>query len=92
MTPERYWSNLKSTTLTVLHLESWLRDSWHSLPIGSRGRYIAPPAKVRFDSTHPIVSIRVNQELKQQLDEIKEMSGKSAGDILREALKVQAYV
>ena len=49
-----------------------------------------PPAKIGYDSTHPIVSVRVNQELKQQLNEIKKMSGKSAGDILREALKVQA--
>jgi len=48
-----------------------------------------PPAKIRYDSTHPIISARVDKELKQQLDEIKRMSGKSLGDILREALKVQ---
>lgn len=49
-----------------------------------------PPAKIKYDKTHPIVSIRVSQELKKQLDEIKQMSGKSVGDILREALEVQA--
>lgn len=49
-----------------------------------------PPAKIRYDNVHPIVSVRVNQELKQQLDEIKQMSGKSVGDILREAVGVQA--
>lgn len=48
-----------------------------------------PPAKIKYDKAHPIVSIRVDQELKNKLDEIKEISGKSVGDILREALEVQ---
>ena len=49
-----------------------------------------PPAKIKYDKSHPIISIRVSQDLKKQLDEIKEMSGKSVGDILREAVGVQA--
>lgn len=49
-----------------------------------------PPAKIKYDSTHPVVSIRADQKLKEQLDEIKQTSGKSVGDILREAVKVQA--
>lgn len=49
-----------------------------------------PPAKIKYDSTHPIVSVRADQKLKEQLDEIKKASGKSVGDILREAVKVQA--
>lgn len=49
-----------------------------------------PPAKIKYDKSHPIISIRVSQELKKQLDEIKEMSGKSIGDILREAVGVQS--
>ena len=48
-----------------------------------------PPAKVNYDKTHPIVSIRVDQELKKKLEEIKQISGKSVGDVLREALEVQ---
>ena len=48
-----------------------------------------PPAKIKYDKSHPIISIRVSQDLKKQLDEIKEMSGKSIGDILREAMDVQ---
>ncbi|MFC1933664.1 ribbon-helix-helix domain-containing protein [Chloroflexota bacterium] len=32
----------------------------------------------------------MSQELKEQLDEIKEMSGKNIGDILREAVGVQS--
>ena len=49
-----------------------------------------PPAKVKYDKSHPIISIRVSQDLKKQLDEIREMSGKSVGDILREAVGVQS--
>ena len=49
-----------------------------------------PPAKLKYDKSHPPISIRVSQDLKKQLDEIKEMSGKSVGDILREAVGVQS--
>ena len=49
-----------------------------------------PPAKIRYDKIHPVISIRVNQKLKQKLEEIRETSGKSVGDVLREALKVQS--
>jgi hypothetical protein len=49
-----------------------------------------PPAKIKYDKSHPTISIRVDQELKKKLDEIKEVSGKSVGDILREAVGVQA--
>jgi len=48
-----------------------------------------PPSKIKYDKSHPPISIRVSQDLKEQLDEIKEMSGKSVGDILREAVGVQ---
>ena len=49
-----------------------------------------PPAKIKYDKTHPIVSVRVDLELKKKLGEITKLSGKSVGDILREAVKVQA--
>lgn len=48
-----------------------------------------PPSKIRYDNTHPIISIRVDQETKRKLDDLRNMSGKSLGDILREALKIQ---
>ena len=32
-----------------------------------------PPAKIKYDKSHPIVSIRVSEDLKKQLDEIREM-------------------
>jgi len=49
-----------------------------------------PPAKIKYDKSHPTISIRVSQDLKKQLDEIREMSDKSVGDILREAVGVQS--
>jgi predicted transcriptional regulator len=49
-----------------------------------------PPSKIKYDQSHPIVSIRVDQELYDQLKELREKSGKSLGDILREALSIQA--
>lgn len=49
-----------------------------------------PPAKIKYDKSHPTISVRVDLELKNQLEEIKEMSGKTVGDILREAVGVQA--
>ena len=52
-------------------------------------KHIAP-AKIKYDKTHPIVSVRVDLELKKKLEEVKQLSDKSVGDILREALKVQA--
>ena len=48
-----------------------------------------PPSKIKYDKSHPTISIRVSQDLKKQLDEIKEMSDKSLGDLLREAVGVQ---
>jgi hypothetical protein len=49
-----------------------------------------PPAKIKYDQAHPVISIRVNMKLKSALEEIRQNSGKSVGDILREALQTQA--
>jgi Ribbon-helix-helix protein, copG family len=49
-----------------------------------------PPSRIRYDKTHPTVSIRVSQEMYGQLKELRSKSGKSLGDILREALGKQA--
>jgi len=48
-----------------------------------------PPAKHKYDKSHPIVSIRVDLDLKKKLEEINQTSGKSVGDILREAVGAQ---
>ena len=49
-----------------------------------------PPSKIKYDNAHPTISIRVTRELYDQLNGIKEQSGKSLGDILREAMNQQA--
>ena len=49
-----------------------------------------PPSKMKYDKSHPTISIRVSEDLKKQLDEIRETSGKSIGDILREAVDAQS--
>lgn len=49
-----------------------------------------PPAKAKYDKAHPVLSIRLNAELKQKLEEIKNKSGKSVADVLKEAIGVQA--
>jgi len=48
-----------------------------------------PPSKVKYDHSHPTVSIRVDKELKDKLDELRTKSGKSLGYILREAVGKQ---
>ena len=47
------------------------------------------PSRIRYDEKNPVISVRVSRELKAQLDEIRETSGKSLGDILREVVGVQ---
>lgn len=49
-----------------------------------------PPAKIKYDKSHPIVSIRLTPDLKKKLEEIKMMSDKSVADILKEAVGLQA--
>jgi len=49
-----------------------------------------PPSRAKYDLSHPTVSIRVNRELYDQLEAIRLVSGKSLGDILREAVDKQA--
>jgi predicted transcriptional regulator len=48
-----------------------------------------PPSKVKYDHSHPTVSIRVDKKLKDDLDELRTKGGKSLGDILREAVGKQ---
>lgn len=48
-----------------------------------------PPSRARYEQRNPTVSIRVSREMYDRLQALKERSGKSLGDILREALGVQ---
>jgi hypothetical protein len=49
-----------------------------------------PPSREKYEISHPTVSVRVSQQLYVDLMTLCELSGKSLGDILREALKKQA--
>ena len=49
-----------------------------------------PPSRRRYEQAHPTISVRVSRELYSQLKRLKERSGKSVGDVLREAVKAQA--
>ena len=48
------------------------------------------PSRKRYEEDHPVVSFRVTRELKEKLEELQAMSGKSLGDILQEAVGLQA--
>ena len=49
-----------------------------------------PPSRARYEQSHPVISFRVNREVYQRLQELLQKSGKSIGDLFREALGVQA--
>ena len=51
-----------------------------------------PPSRIRYEQTHPVVSVRVNRGLYQDLKEIKEREGKSFAGILKELLSEQEEV
>jgi len=45
-----------------------------------------PPSRVRYEKSHPVVSIRLRQEDKTKLLEISEKTGKSPARLVQEAL------
>jgi hypothetical protein len=48
-----------------------------------------PPSRAKYDESHPTVSMRVTREMYEELETLRLVSGKSLGDILREALDKQ---
>ncbi len=46
-----------------------------------------PPSRLRYEASHPVVSVRISRELQDQLDQLKEQSGLSMADILRIGLE-----
>jgi len=46
-----------------------------------------PPSRLRYESNIPTISIRVSQELKEELEELKITSGLSLADILNAGLE-----
>ena len=48
-----------------------------------------PPSRVRYEAANPVISMRVSRVLYLQLRDIKQITGKSVADILREAMGTQ---
>ncbi|MBI2847143.1 MAG: ribbon-helix-helix protein, CopG family [Chloroflexi bacterium] len=48
-----------------------------------------PPSRLRYEQANPTISVRVSRQLHERLKSLKEKSGKSVGDVVREALGVQ---
>ncbi len=46
----------------------------------------APPSRLRYEAANPTVSVRISQAFHEELEELKEMSGLSMGDILKAGL------
>ena len=42
-----------------------------------------PPSRIRYVEANPTVSVRISQELKGELEDLKEMSGLSMANILK---------
>ena len=63
-------------------------DEWKGGQKLAKKRHI-PPSRLRYEKAHPTISVRVSRDLHDRLKELKAESGKSAGDVLREALDVQ---
>lgn len=46
---------------------------------------------MKYDKSHPIISIRVTPDLKNKLENIRKMSDKSPADVLKEAVGLPIY-
>ena len=47
------------------------------------------PSRLKYEASHPTITVRVSQEVHQRLLNIRQTTGKSLGDILREAVGAQ---
>jgi len=48
-----------------------------------------PPSRLRYEKSHPVLSIRVNQEVRKHIKDHQRKTGKSVADILKEAIRIQ---
>jgi hypothetical protein len=44
-----------------------------------------PPSRIRYERSHPTISVRVSRELHDEIKNLMKITGKSMGDVLREA-------
>lgn len=54
----------------------------------AKGRHI-PPSRRRYEQSHPVIAIRVNEELYRKLQGIKVQANISFADILKQGLGMQ---
>ena len=50
-----------------------------------------PPSRLRYEKSHPVVSIRVDKAVYEKLNRLKTEAGKSYGDVVREGLGIQEH-
>jgi predicted RNA-binding Zn-ribbon protein involved in translation (DUF1610 family) len=48
-----------------------------------------PPSRLRYEASHPTVTVRLSAEVHERLLKLRQTTGKSVADILREAVGVQ---
>lgn len=50
-----------------------------------KGKRVAP-SRERYEESHPVVSVRISQEMREELEDVTAVSGMSIADILRVGL------
>lgn len=48
-----------------------------------------PPSRVKYERDHPVISCRVPKEVYSEFQNIREATGKSVADILKESVGIQ---
>ena len=54
----------------------------------AKAKKSVPPSRVRYEEANPAVTVRISQELRGKLGELKEKQGLSLGDVLRIGLEM----
>jgi hypothetical protein len=47
-----------------------------------------PPPRIRYEKSHPTVSIRISEEMRRKLAELKDEHGLSLGEVLRIGIQI----
>lgn len=53
-----------------------------------RSKKHLPPSRVRYEKSHPTVSLRISREMRRKLDEVKEQYGLSVADVVRFGVEI----
>ncbi len=56
---------------------------------GNRKR--VPPSRERYEEGHPVVSVRISKEMREELRLVNDVSGMSIADVLREPAVDEAF-